>query len=142
MLDRLNALLEDGGVLTVDERGHLPNGQSYTIVPHPNFRVFMTVDPRYGELSRPMRNRGNTQIWMNNSQIMRYKMIILSRVNTKPGRFVPTFYCLQHPGVELWVDKLEDSTFEQPLLHVENCNLFNMAQLLPTINRYQSELVI
>ena len=38
VLDRLNALLEEGGVLTVDERGHLPDGQSYTIVPHPNFR--------------------------------------------------------------------------------------------------------
>eukprot|EP00116_Pleurobrachia_bachei_P016654 sb/3476916/ len=61
-----------------------------------HFRVFMTVDPRYGELSRPMRNR----------------------------------------GVELWVDKMEPSVCERPLLHVENCNLFNMAQLLPTISRY------
>ncbi|XP_048386295.2 midasin [Stegostoma tigrinum] len=57
VLDRLNALLEPGGVLTVSERGVI-DGTTPTIVPHPNFRLFMTMDPAQGEISRAMRNRG------------------------------------------------------------------------------------
>uniref|UniRef100_UPI00398F5005 midasin isoform X2 n=1 Tax=Pristiophorus japonicus TaxID=55135 RepID=UPI00398F5005 len=57
VLDRLNALLEPGGVLTIGERGVI-DGTSPTIVPHPNFRLFMTMDPSHGEISRAMRNRG------------------------------------------------------------------------------------
>lgn len=57
VLDRLNSLCEPGGVLTLSERGYV-NGAVQTVKPHPNFRLFMTVDPRYGELSRAMRNRG------------------------------------------------------------------------------------
>ena len=37
VLDRLNALLEPGGVLTIDERGAI-DGQIPSIKPHPNFR--------------------------------------------------------------------------------------------------------
>ncbi|XP_067841398.1 midasin [Heptranchias perlo] len=57
VLDRLNALLEPGGVLTIGERGVI-DGTSPTIVPHPNFRLFLTMDPAHGEISRAMRNRG------------------------------------------------------------------------------------
>ncbi|XP_069743424.1 midasin [Narcine bancroftii] len=57
VLDRLNALLEPGGVLTISERGMI-DGTSQTIVPHPNFRLFMSMDPIHGEISRAMRNRG------------------------------------------------------------------------------------
>ena len=57
VLDRLNSLCEAGGVLTLSERGYV-NGKIQTIKPHPNFRLFMTVNPQYGELSRAMRNRG------------------------------------------------------------------------------------
>jgi len=56
VLDRLNALLEPNGVLLVNECG-LVDGQPRVIVPHPNFRLFMTMDPTYGEVSRAMRNR-------------------------------------------------------------------------------------
>ena len=38
VLDRLNALVEPGGVLAVDERGAVGNEGVMTIVPHPNFR--------------------------------------------------------------------------------------------------------
>ncbi|KIW15707.1 hypothetical protein PV08_05757 [Exophiala spinifera] len=55
VLDRLNSLLEPNGVLAVSE--HHNAGTARVIKPHPNFRIFMTVDPRYGELSRAMRNR-------------------------------------------------------------------------------------
>ncbi|KAJ1918062.1 AAA ATPase midasin [Mycoemilia scoparia] len=62
VLDRLNGLLEPKGVLIMNERG-MVNGKVKIIKPHPNFRIIMTVDPRAGELSRAMRNRG-TEICM------------------------------------------------------------------------------
>ncbi|KIP09693.1 hypothetical protein PHLGIDRAFT_86293 [Phlebiopsis gigantea 11061_1 CR5-6] len=57
VLDRLNSLCESDGQLTLNERGAV-NGEVETIIPHPNFRLFMSVDSQYGELSRAMRNRG------------------------------------------------------------------------------------
>ena len=57
VLDRLNSLCEPGGVLTLTERGLL-NGNPQILCPHPNFRLFMSMDPANGELSRAMRNRG------------------------------------------------------------------------------------
>ncbi|XP_015108995.1 midasin [Diachasma alloeum] len=58
VLDRLNGLLEPNGVLTIGERGTDSSGNVHTIKPHPNFRLFLTMDPNYGEISRAMRNRG------------------------------------------------------------------------------------
>ncbi|KAG8124032.1 hypothetical protein E2320_019500 [Naja naja] len=57
VLDRLNALLEPGGVLTLSERG-VTDGVTPSVVPHPNFRLFLSMDPTHGEISRAMRNRG------------------------------------------------------------------------------------
>jgi midasin len=57
VLDRLNSLCELGGTLNLTERG-LVEGQVEVIRPHSQFRLFMTVDPANGELSRAMRNRG------------------------------------------------------------------------------------
>ena len=51
VLDRLNPLLEPGGVLMVNERG-LVNGQVTIIKPHPNFRLFLCMDPQRGKLRR------------------------------------------------------------------------------------------
>lgn len=56
VLDRLNSLLEPDGFLVINEHCG-PNGEPRVIKPHPDFRIFLTVDPRYGELSRAMRNR-------------------------------------------------------------------------------------
>ncbi|KPV75029.1 uncharacterized protein RHOBADRAFT_53933 [Rhodotorula graminis WP1] len=57
VLDRLNSLFEPGGRLQLAERGPV-NGEIQIITPHPDFRLVMTLDPRNGELSRAMRNRG------------------------------------------------------------------------------------
>lgn len=57
VLDRLLPLLEPNGLLRLNERG-LVDGQVSEIVPHPNFRIFFTMDPKYGDISRAMRNRG------------------------------------------------------------------------------------
>lgn len=57
VLDRLNSLCENNGQLTLNEKGAV-NGQADVVKPHPNFRLFMTVESQLGELSRAMRNRG------------------------------------------------------------------------------------
>jgi midasin len=56
VLDRLNSLLEPNGVLSINENCG-SDGRPRIISPHPDFRIFLTMDPRYGELSRAMRNR-------------------------------------------------------------------------------------
>lgn len=57
VLDRLNSLLETDGSLLINECSQ-ENGEPRVLIPHPNFRLFLTMDPKYGELSRAMRNRG------------------------------------------------------------------------------------
>ncbi|GAV48858.1 hypothetical protein ZYGR_0N02630 [Zygosaccharomyces rouxii] len=57
VLDRLNSLLESDGSLIINERSE-ENGEPRVITPHQNFRLFLTVNPKFGELSRAMRNRG------------------------------------------------------------------------------------
>lgn len=56
VLDRLNSLLEPDGFLSINEHRN-PDGSAQIIKPHQDFRLFMTTDPRHGELSRAMRNR-------------------------------------------------------------------------------------
>lgn len=56
VLDRLNSLLETNGSLVINECSQ-SDGSARVLYPHPNFRLFLTVDPKYGELSRAMRNR-------------------------------------------------------------------------------------
>ncbi|KAK0709105.1 hypothetical protein B0T26DRAFT_720443 [Lasiosphaeria miniovina] len=57
VLDRLNSLLErPNGTLSINEHSS-PGGEPRVVTLHPDFRIFLTVDPRYGELSRAMRNR-------------------------------------------------------------------------------------
>jgi midasin len=56
VLDRLNSLTEPNGTLILNEQ-RTEDGSARIITPHPNFRIFLTMDPRNGELSRAMRNR-------------------------------------------------------------------------------------
>eukprot|EP00198_Chlamydomonas_reinhardtii_P014222 XP_001703559.1 predicted protein [Chlamydomonas reinhardtii] len=58
VLDRLNPLLEPGGCLYLNECGHDADGNPRLIRPHPDFRLLLALDPRHGEVSRAMRNRG------------------------------------------------------------------------------------
>lgn len=57
VLDRLNPVFEDDRRFVLTERG-MVDGEVQTIEPHPDFRVIFCFDPRHGELSRAMRNRG------------------------------------------------------------------------------------
>lgn len=52
VLDRLNALLEPNGELIIGERGVTADGKMVVIKPHKDFRLFLTMDPRHGEISR------------------------------------------------------------------------------------------
>ncbi|KAF2794635.1 midasin [Melanomma pulvis-pyrius CBS 109.77] len=56
VLDRLNSLLEPNGYLSVNEHS-TADGEARIVRPHPDFRIFLTMDPKFGELSRAMRNR-------------------------------------------------------------------------------------
>jgi midasin (ATPase involved in ribosome maturation) len=52
VLDRINSILEPNGSIILTE-----DGTGKEIFPHKNFRIFFTMDPNYGEISRAMRNR-------------------------------------------------------------------------------------
>ncbi|KAL8000860.1 putative AAA+ ATPase domain, midasin, P-loop containing nucleoside triphosphate hydrolase [Plasmopara halstedii] len=56
VLDRLNSLMETEGEMLINECGII-NGKLRVIKPHKNFRIFLAMDPQYGEVSRAMRNR-------------------------------------------------------------------------------------
>ena len=60
VLDRLNPLLEPGGSLYLPECGNNAGGSGgpRVVQPHPDFRLLLAMDPRHGEVSRAMRNRG------------------------------------------------------------------------------------
>ncbi|KNA10543.1 hypothetical protein SOVF_143350 isoform A [Spinacia oleracea] len=57
VLDRINSLVESDGSITVNECGNV-DGKPLVLSPHPNFRMFFTINPSHGDVSRAMRNRG------------------------------------------------------------------------------------
>jgi len=61
VLDRLNPVLEPGGSLLLAECGATNDEEAsvaHRVVRcHPDFRVFLSMNPDYGEVSRAMRNR-------------------------------------------------------------------------------------
>ena len=56
VLDRLNSLLEPDGAITLGEQTS-SDGIPRLVKPHPDFRIFLMMDPKHGELSRALRNR-------------------------------------------------------------------------------------
>ncbi|KAL6842329.1 hypothetical protein ACP4OV_027756 [Aristida adscensionis] len=57
VLDRINSLVEQERSIVVNECG-LIDGNPLVLKAHPKFRMFLTVNAKYGEVSRAMRNRG------------------------------------------------------------------------------------
>lgn len=49
--------MEPSGSITINECGTV-DGKPVVLHPHPNFRMFLTVNPNHGDVSRAMRNRG------------------------------------------------------------------------------------
>ena len=66
VLDRLNSLLEPRGTLAINEHCNT-DGSPQVVHPHKNFRLFLTMDPKYGEISRAMRNR-TVEIFLQQSE--------------------------------------------------------------------------
>ncbi|XP_067207005.1 midasin [Linepithema humile] len=85
VLDRLNGLLEPNGVLSIGERGVDSEGNVVTIKPHENFRLFLTMDPRYGDISRAMRNRGVEIYMLGPKENMDYNAIDLKSLLFNAG---------------------------------------------------------
>ena len=79
VLDRLNGLLEPGGQLTISEQ-HDKDGNPRVVRPHENFRLFLTMEPRLGELSRAMRNRA-IEIHFDTA-VIRYSVDLAPRYTT------------------------------------------------------------
>ncbi|CAG8546883.1 12320_t:CDS:10, partial [Dentiscutata heterogama] len=86
VLDRLNSLLEPNGVLMVNEHSMI-DGEIRMIRPHKNFRLFMTLNPKNGELSRAMRNRG-VEIALLNTELIENRQDMTKLANS---------YGLWHP---------------------------------------------
>lgn len=57
ILDRLNPVMEPNGTLLISEKGVGDNNEPENVAKHENFRIFLTMDPKHGEISRAMRNR-------------------------------------------------------------------------------------
>jgi len=61
VLDRLNPVMENNGELLMAECGVQKDENAQlkhrVVKAHPNFRLFLTMDPEHGEISRAMRNR-------------------------------------------------------------------------------------
>ncbi|KAM7344790.1 midasin [Cochliomyia hominivorax] len=57
VIDRLNPVFEPNGNLMLSEKGVAGNEEAEIVNKADNFRAFLTMDPKNGELSRAMRNR-------------------------------------------------------------------------------------
>ena len=57
VLDRLNALLEPGGALAIHEAGVGADGSPRCVRSHPASRIFLSMTPALGQVSRALRNR-------------------------------------------------------------------------------------
>ncbi|KAG6377007.1 hypothetical protein JVT61DRAFT_1050 [Boletus reticuloceps] len=91
VLDRLNSLCEPNGNLVLTERGFV-NGEVQILTPHPNFRLLMTVDPQYGELSRAMRNRSvEVSLLTSLTEVDRSRMLVHSRLPAGTTMTMPCY---------------------------------------------------
>jgi midasin (ATPase involved in ribosome maturation) len=104
VLDRLNPLLESKGKLMVNERG-LVHGEIQVIEPHPNFRLFLTLDPANGDLSRAMRNRGIEINLLPSTSLTQHPRDSLTLMNSLglPGGAVPRLLSQYHEQMVLVV---------------------------------------
>ncbi|KAL4739308.1 hypothetical protein BDV11DRAFT_170222 [Aspergillus similis] len=136
VLDRLNSLTEPNGSLILNEQ-RTEDGNARIIKPHPNFRLFLTMDSRNGELSRAMRNRC-------------VEICILPQEDVPQDRsFTPTYtsqsslYRLR----SLWTSgssdgskQVTDSSYEIRLDHLSISDLAYLQQSRHLISPYLSDI--
>ncbi|KAK6010863.1 hypothetical protein OSTOST_24070, partial [Ostertagia ostertagi] len=85
VLDRLNSCLESDGRLVVSER----QSSFEPLKPHPNFRAFLSMDARNGEISRAMRNR-SVEIFVTTQQQWNLNPPDIAAVVYSHGKTIPT----------------------------------------------------
>ena len=105
VLDRLNSLLESDGQLTISER-HNGEADARVIKAHPNFRIFMTMDPRHGELSRAIRNRSLEICLPDVHQVQHNIPIVQYPLSSTISRLRPLFEVSDPQMIESSMDNL------------------------------------
>ena len=118
VLDRLNSLLEPNGFLAIHERS-TQQGEPRIVKPHPNFRIIMTMDPKYGELSRSMRNRAVELFSLPKAS----QQSLGEDLNGSFGARESAIYRFRHFRL-LERDKLEKATW----IHLANVTLDHLSQ--------------
>ena len=114
VLDRLNPLLEINGNLQINEKGIGENGVIPTIRAHKNFRMILCMNESFGELSRPMRNRG-VEIYMNEMSLDDFsndEKIILKSLYLFGDEEFEFFY---EKVIDMNTDKIKKMNFSQIL---------------------------
>ncbi|EFX05719.1 denitrification regulatory protein nirq [Grosmannia clavigera kw1407] len=121
VLDRLNSLLErPQGFLSINEHSQ-PDGEPRIVALHPDFRIFLTVDPRYGELSRAMRNR-SVEIFVDpDTGYSLSRATHIDHIAPVEARLLRFHDLVRHPD-PLWLDNLslDDSALLQRFFHTVN----------------------
>ena len=114
VLDRLNPPLEINGNLQINEKGIGENGVIPTIRAHKNFRMILCMNESFGELSRPMRNRG-VEIYMNEMSLDDFsndEKIILKSLYLFGDEEFEFFY---EKVIDMNTDKIKKMNFSQIL---------------------------
>ncbi|KAF1780308.1 P-loop containing nucleoside triphosphate hydrolase [Phytophthora cactorum] len=129
VLDRLNALMETGGEMLINECGII-NGKLRVIKPHKNFRMFLAMDSQYGEVSRAMRNRC-VEIALADEDAPRLDLIKISLACGIPGFALSRAFQCAHERV---VNKLGEFMAASKYgrinrRHLENWSLLASAEL-------------
>ncbi|KAL2820361.1 hypothetical protein BJX63DRAFT_311719 [Aspergillus granulosus] len=150
VLDRLNSLTEPNGSLILNEQ-RTEDGNARIISPHPNFRLFLTMDPRHGELSRAMRNRcveicilpredddlkaSSTPTYTSQSSIYRLRSIWSPDLSVAAGEVNERIYeiCLDHLSIADLAYLQRSQHLVSPYLPV-----FETDQSLKLLDRYVS----
>jgi midasin len=129
VLDRLNSLLEPNGFLSINEHCG-PDGEPKIVKPHPNFRIFLTMDARFGELSRAMRNRA-VEIYLE-PFVVNQDLHLNCSSETEPSLH-------RFRNVERVMDKTVSNSEETQMLQVVAFDNLSMADM-PLLARFSSAM--
>lgn len=151
VLDRLNSLLEPNGTLIINEHS-TSDGQARVIRPHPGFRIFLTVDPRMGELSRAMRNRAvevhlqtleadmsasSTDGMYNESALARFRALRTVTADDEHALTVTADHLavIDQPLVPRFQRELQNGLFQGQL--IDSAGLLSQVDLTPVMSLYK-----
>ncbi|KAK9063930.1 hypothetical protein SSX86_017802 [Deinandra increscens subsp. villosa] len=130
VLDRINSLVEQSGSITVNECGTL-EGKPMVLKPHPQFRMFLTVNPTYGEVSRAMRNRG-VEIYL----MQPYGLTDLTEYESE-GKDVKRFLALSSIPGEVLVDLMAKAHLEVKKLGLQHDVVISNLDLMRWVQLFQ-----